>query len=84
MTAAELWALASALNYQSWSEWRTEDENKFAQAAEILELLAWAEENKVDVQRGNYFWWSRSLEDGHAGEKTLVGLLRRTREASKS
>lgn len=83
MTASELRELASALNYQSWSEWHTENENKFAQAAEILELIAWAEENKLDVQRGQYFWWSRSVEDGHAGEKTLIGLLRRAKEAVK-
>ena len=83
MNAAELRALAGALNYQSWSEWRTEDESKFAQAAEILELLAWAEEKKVDVHRGQYFWWWHNNDYIPQSDKTLIGLLRRAREAAR-
>ena len=83
MNAAELRALAEVLNYQTWSEWRTEDESKFAQAAEILELLAWAEESGFKVERGERYWWTRGKDSKPMAERTLVRLLRRAREASK-
>lgn len=83
MNAAELRALAERLNHYALYQTKGEATQAMTGAAEIIDLLAWAEENKVDVQRGNYFWWSRALEDGHAGEKTLIGLLRRAREAAR-
>lgn len=83
MNAAELRSLGERLNTLAEGYGPFTISDQLREAAEVLELIAWAEENKVDVQRGNYFWWSRSLEDGHAGEKTLVELLRRAREAAR-
>lgn len=82
MSAAELRALAGALNYQSWSEWRTEDENKFAQAAEIIELIAWAEERCLDVRRFGSSWIAYSGRLEFYGD-TFLDTLRRAREAAR-
>lgn len=84
MNAAELRSMAEALHWHETQTFAPQHKEIFAAAAEVLELLAWAEERQIDVQRGKYFWWSRSVEDGHSGDKTLIGLLRRAREASKS
>ena len=81
MSAAELRALGEKLLAVEPHDY--EDRPAFESAAEVLELLAWAEENNVDVQRGQFFWWSRNLHGGEGGDKTLIGLLRRARGASK-
>lgn len=82
MTASELRELASSLNYQSWSEWRTENESKFAAAAEILELLAWAEENKVEAVRRRHGYSVHVGLVAHNSD-TLIDTLRRAREAAR-
>lgn len=78
MTATELREIACALNYQSWTEWRTDDENKFAQAAEVLELIAWAENNKPKWD----MWRVKHAGVTYFGN-TFIDTLRRAREASK-
>ena len=83
MTASELRELAEHIKWYSGQIWSPDDSRKLAIAAELIELLAWAEENKIDVQRGQFFWWSRNLEDGQGADKTLIGLLRRAREAAR-
>ena len=93
MTAAELRAIAKRIgNLEPYSSAEVtndlatveKDYECVAQAADVLELIAWAEENRVDVQRGQFFWWSRNVEDGQGGDKTLIELLRRAKEASKA
>lgn len=81
MTESELRELASALNYQSWSEWRTENESKFAQAAEVLELVAWAEESSVRLAKGPLCWITK-IGDAYISAPTLIDTLRRAKEAS--
>ena len=80
MTASELRHLAERLCAVEPNDY--EDRVITEAAAEVLELVAWAEENKIDVQRGQFFWWSLNVEGGDVGEKTLIGLLRRVKGAS--
>lgn len=52
-------------------------------AAEVLELVAWAEDTNVMVDRGEGLW-SAWWEGGpQAYGKTLIDTLRRAKEASR-
>lgn len=75
MNAAELRALGEALLQIVPKE--LED------VAEIIELLAWAEESGVKIERSDSFWWAKIecfIFSGH----NLLDTLRRAREESKS
>lgn len=53
-------------------------------AAEILELLAWAEERKVHVERYGGMWFIFVLHNEvEYGDHSFISTLRRAREASK-
>jgi hypothetical protein len=79
MNAAELRALAKDVGCEYWPN---DGIDKFAQAAEILELLAWAEEFNVGIERDGSMWcvYSNGVE---YGGKTLIGTLRLAREAAR-
>ena len=55
--------------------------DKFAQAAEIIELIAWAEENHVGVERAD--GWNVFFSGKWYVGDTLIYTLRRAKEASK-
>lgn len=81
MTAAELRALAGNLGDLSRGLERG-DKDAVLVAANILGLLAWAEENKVEaVRRRNGY----SVHVGLAvyADRTLIDTLRRAREAAR-
>ena len=84
MTAAELRLLSEALSWHVGQTFTPGHKETFAAAAEVIELLAWAEENKIDVHRGQYFWWWNNHDYSPQSDKTLIGLLRLARETSKS
>lgn len=71
MNADQLRALASALSWHVGQTFTPGHQETFAQAAEIIDLLAWAEESVVKLDRS------------HSGQK-ILDTLRRAREASKS
>lgn len=85
MNAAELRALGEKIKlidplFQG-------DYDRIAQAAEVIELIAWAEENRrcpqyeARVTRPPY-WSVMYRGDLHCGD-TLIGTLRRAREAGR-
>jgi hypothetical protein len=93
MNAAELRAIVKGIgNLEPYSASEAtndlaaveKDYECIAQAAEILELLAWAEESGFKVERGERYWWTRGKDSKPMAERTLIKLLRRAREASKS
>jgi len=82
MNAAELRALAKTLRHE------TPTTPVFNQAAEILELIAWAEEESNEVEIYQSPGKPRVIVGIRGGKAklgpTLIGTLRRAREASKS
>jgi hypothetical protein len=80
MNTAELRALAERLCLVDPHDY--EDRVTLEAAAEILELLAWAEEEGVSVERKHGFWWATG-ESVFSGD-AIIDTLRRAREASKS
>lgn len=84
MSAAELRALAERLCAVEPHDY--EDRVTLEAAAEIIDLLAWAEEKRVEVEFGGRFWWVKVAgDDGFLSSgPTYIGTLRRAREASKS
>lgn len=74
MTASELRELASRLTKIVPAD--------LAQAAEIIELIAWAEENHVGVERAD--GWNVFFSGKWYVGDTLIYTLRRAKEASKS
>lgn len=80
MNAAELRALAERLKLVD--PLFPGDDDRIAQAAEVIELIAWAEENKVEaVQRRHGYSVHVGLV-AHNGD-TLIDTLRRAREAAR-
>lgn len=75
MNAAELRALASEVREADLYN------DRFAQAAEIMELLAWAQENKVEAVRRRHGYSVHVGLVAHNGD-TILDTLRRAREAS--
>lgn len=78
MNAAELRALAERLKLTD--PLFRDDYAHIAQAAEILELLAWADENKVEAVRRRHGYSVHVGLVAHNGD-TLIDTLRRAREA---
>lgn len=74
MTASKLRELAKTLRHEAPTT------PVFTQAAEVLELVAWAEGNSVGVERAdgwNVFFFGK----WHVGD-TLIDTLRRAKAAS--
>ena len=83
MTASELRELAEHIKWYSGQIWSAYDRRKLAAAADLLELVAWAEESKVIIDRGDDLW-SAWWEGGpQVYGKTLIDTLRRAKEASR-
>jgi len=80
MTAAELRALGERLCLVEPHDY--EDRTPLESAAEIIDLLAWAEENKVESVRRRHGYSVHVGLVAHNGD-TLIDTLRRAREASK-
>lgn len=58
------------------------DYDRIAQAAEIIELVAWADENKVEAVRRRHGYSVHVGLVAHNGD-TLLDTLRRAREAAR-
>lgn len=80
MTASELRALAEKLKLVD--PLCPGDYDNIAAAAEVLELVAWAEERCLDVRRFGCSWVARSGSLEYYGD-TLIDTLRRAREAAR-
>lgn len=80
MNAAELRALAERLLAVEPHDY--EDRPALESAAEVLELLAWAEENEIEVHPVGGYWDITVFNAGYA-DKTLISTLRRAREAER-
>lgn len=75
MTASELRELAKTLRHE------VPTTPVFTQAAEVLELVAWAEENSVGVERAD--GWNVFFSGKWYVGDTLIDTLRRAKEAAK-
>lgn len=51
-------------------------------AAEVLELVAWAEDSKAVVENGTRWWFVKLKGFRHSGS-TLIATLRRAKEAAR-
>lgn len=79
MTASELRELAEHIKWYSGQIWSPDDSRKLAVAAELIELVAWAEEAKLPIERLGSLWWVRRLSTSD----TLIDALRLAKEASR-
>lgn len=80
MNATELRALAGDVHYIACDGY--EINQKLIVAAEVLELLAWAEEREVNVERYGSMWFIRVGRNGVIyGDHSFISTLRRAREA---
>lgn len=77
MNAAELRALGERLCAVEPHDY--EDRVTLEAAAEIIELIAWAEGAKLPIERLGSLWWVRRLSTSD----TLLDTLRRAREAAR-
>lgn len=79
MNAAELRALGERLCLVDPHDY--EDRVTLEAAAEIIELIAWAEEEGVSIERKHGLWWAtgKSVFSGD----TIIDTLRRAREAAR-
>lgn len=82
MTATELRLLSEALSWHVGQTFTPQHKATFAQAAELIDLLAWAEGENIDIY----------IEDGEVRVQygmgnyispTLIDTLRRAREAAR-
>lgn len=80
MKASELRELVGKLTWRSEQTFVPSDRRMFIAAAEVLELVAWAEERRAEIGR-NYIRakWGVGLSEGD----TLLDTLRRAKEAAK-
>ena len=81
MTAAELPSLSQRLTNHAIGYGDYAIAGQLREAAEVLELLAWTEENSVGVERADGWNVFRSGK-WYVGD-TLLDTLRRTREAAR-
>lgn len=82
MNAAELRVIAEAMNWHIGQTFTPGHKETFAAAAEILELLAWAEENKVEAVRRRHGYSVHVGLVAHNSD-TLIDTLRRAREVAR-
>lgn len=84
MTASELRELASAMNWHTSQTFTPSHKETFTQAAEVLELIAWAEGEQIEVHKTMngvhvILGWGPLQFHGD----TLIDTLRRAKEASR-
>lgn len=82
MNAAELLSLSQKLTNHAIGYGDYAIAGQLREAAEVLELLAWAEEWDVDMQRDGSIWCAGVNGVPYSG-KTLIDTLRRAREAAR-
>jgi hypothetical protein len=82
MNAAELRALASALSWHVGQTFTSGHKATFAQAAEIIDLLAMTEDPNIRVARGPLCWIAK-VGDEYISAPTLLDTLRRARETAR-
>lgn len=82
MTASELRELAERAKWYSSQTFVPAYTETFATAAEVLELVAWAEDRDVDIERDGAGWYAY-INGVEYGGRTFTDTLRRAREAGR-
>jgi len=83
MTASELRELAEKMHHFSFYQTKEEARSAMIGAAEVLELIAWAEDSEVHVERYGGMWFVYVLSNGvEYGNHSFIDTLRRAKGAS--